>query len=302
MRLIVDSLIALMLVGIFAAVLLHYQQQQRRLEDIRFVHRSLARLHEQATYHGALDEVKDTAGVNPSDAVADADTATSAQAYADRFPARIAPDWFGEHLPLNVLVSTHQPWIDLAPPDDQSAHPPDPVIRDGDEAGFWYNPNRGIFRARVPAQFSTQETLRLYNRVNGTALLSLPAATADGRAPQPHPLMPEANQRRAARQSAETHVEQMFQTLTGVVPTSLTPGPATARADNASPADPSSSDSSSPTEPAADDANAAPDPSEADRNTDAPAKPSATASEAGQPTTATRPTLLNTIGQSDDAG
>ena len=38
---------------------------------------------------------------------------------------------------------------------------------------YWYNPANGAFRARVPQQSTDQETIDLYNRVNGTSVTSL---------------------------------------------------------------------------------------------------------------------------------
>lgn len=153
MRLLVDSLIALMLVSILAGVLWHYRRQQRLLNDYQFIHNALDRLHDQTLYHKALGDVK----LN-----------------AEGFPEQIKPRWFGDHLPVNVLVSTSHPWMDIAPADDTSTEPPDPVITDRHQAGLWYNPNNGIFRARVTRQLSDEATLQMYNRVNGTSLTSLP--------------------------------------------------------------------------------------------------------------------------------
>ena len=167
MRLMVDSLIALMLVGILAAVLLHYRQAERDLANVQFLHTSLAKLHEQAMYHAAMD---------------------GAESDSDKpvFPQRISPSWFDDLLPVNVLLSMQQPWIDVAPEGDMSSHPPDPVIRRYDQAGFWYNPNRGIFRARVPYRMSDLQTLELYNQVNGTSLLALPMDSDADRRPRYH--------------------------------------------------------------------------------------------------------------------
>jgi hypothetical protein len=44
---------------------------------------------------------------------------------------------------------------------------------DSKRAGYWYNPNQGIVRARVPVGISDDRALRLYNRINGTALTSI---------------------------------------------------------------------------------------------------------------------------------
>lgn len=196
MRLIVDSLIALMLVAILATVILHYRHEHRELEQIRFVHESLARLHEQATFHRAMTQVQ-----HARDTLERPDRAAEAEA---AFPERISPEWFDGTLPLNVLVPTRHPWLDLAPPGDHHDHPPDPVLESPDQAGFWYNPQRGIFRARVPAQFSSERTLALYNRVNGTALLALPSDNASDREPRSHSLTPEP-ERRQSVQVLRTH-------------------------------------------------------------------------------------------------
>ena len=188
MRLIVDSLIALMLVGILATVVLHYRQEHREYEQIRFVHHSLARLQEQTVYYRAMAQVRDARARHVRTLNNDSG-----------FPEQILPTWFDDKLPLNVLVSIRHPWIDLAPPGDHRDHPPDPVIEAPEQAGFWYNPQRGIFRARVPAQFSEDRTLRLYNRVNGTALLALPHDEDPDRQPRPHSFKPDPEQRRASQ-------------------------------------------------------------------------------------------------------
>jgi hypothetical protein len=114
-------------------------------------------------------------------------------AEADRprpdYPRQVRPKWFNQHLPLNVLVGKQHPWIDLAPKRDAAAHPPDPVIAGPDQAGFWYNPSTGVFRARVPRRGSRKKTLALYNAVNRSSLSTLPGSgapkRANGRGPVP---------------------------------------------------------------------------------------------------------------------
>jgi len=164
MRLMIDTLIALMLAAILGGLVWHHRAQARDVSQMQTVHRALARLSEAIVYHGALIAKDDgQAG----------------------FPKTIAPAWFGEQLPVNVIVPGRQPWIDVAPTGDHGDHPPDPVITRGDQAGFWYNPNRGIIRARVIAQFSQRETLELYNTLNGTALKLLPTSEDLQRMPEP---------------------------------------------------------------------------------------------------------------------
>jgi hypothetical protein len=168
MRLIVDSLIAIMLLMVVAGVVTHYRQQQQQQADIQFVREALHRLRDQVVYRKALD---------------DADKLTAF------YPKRVQPRWFSDTLPLNVLVNSHHPWVDQAPAGDTAGHPPDPVVAGPDQAGFWYNPHNGIFRARVPRQGTRKETLALYNKVNGTNLSHWPGpggpSFAGQREPEP---------------------------------------------------------------------------------------------------------------------
>lgn len=163
MRLVIDTLIALMLAGILGAVILHYRYEQRRIIEVQQVHQSLSRMQEQALMRGALEVSR-----------------TGEQA----FPHSISPLWFNDGLPMNALVPPQQPWLDVAPKDDRSDQPPDPVIYTTSQAAFWYNPSRGIFRARIIAQFTEQATLDLYNRVNGTLVRSLSRSDDPARRPR----------------------------------------------------------------------------------------------------------------------
>ena len=102
--------------------------------------------------------------------------------------------WFDNRLPTNIMVPGRQPWLDIAPAEDKSDHPPDPIISAAAQAGFWYNPNRGIFRARVLPQFTDEETLALYNQLNGTALRAFPRASEPYPKPHPASLTPVSHQ------------------------------------------------------------------------------------------------------------
>lgn len=164
MRLIIDTLIALLLACILAGVLIHYRQQQWEMYAQQQVHQSLARLHEQAIYRGAMAEVPLS---------------------KTGFPLAILPTWFGSDLPQNLMAPGRNPWLDIAPEGDRCDQPPDPVVTSDDQACFWYNPQRGIFRARVQPQSNDEETLRLYNKINGTALKALPRVVDASRRPVP---------------------------------------------------------------------------------------------------------------------
>jgi hypothetical protein len=162
MRRLVDGLIVLMLAAVVGGLLWHYQQERARLDRFQQVHESLRRLYEQALFQGSLDRNSTNAG----------------------FPKSISRSWFTADLPVNAMVPSEQPWIDIAPPGDKSDHPPDPVITSRGQAGFWYNPNRGLFRARVLPGITEQETLDLYNQLNNTVLKTLPYDRRPQRRPQ----------------------------------------------------------------------------------------------------------------------
>ncbi len=162
MRLLIDSLIAMMLVAVLAGIILHHRQQQRQLSQYQALHRALAQFREAVVSEGARDR---------------------SLANEWGYPLTISPLWFPEGLPANHLIPGRHPWIDLAPPGDMNDQPPDPVATRPDQAGFWYNPNRGLIRARVTPQFTQQATLSLYNQINGTMLVSLPRSTDPGRQP-----------------------------------------------------------------------------------------------------------------------
>ena len=183
MRLLIDTLIAVMLVALLGGLLWSRQQERRERADVEAVRGALATLADQAAYHGALGHISNSpAG----------------------YPVHMMPDWFGEALPVNALLSAEHPWIDLAPPGDTAAHPPDPIATSESQAGFWYNPNLGVFRARVPESESDRHALEAYNEVNRSALSELPERDAM-RAPQAyHPL--DATTRSAAGDFVKTYL------------------------------------------------------------------------------------------------
>ena len=143
---------------------MYYHRHNHQFDaDVEFVQQSIRRLKEQIAYQRAL---------------------VLAENSETGFPEQIEMEWFGHDLPVNVLVSPRQPWIDVAPRGDMSNHPPDPIIRDAAQAGFWYNPNLGLFRARVEPQLSESQTVEVYNLANGTALSALFNAENSERQPQ----------------------------------------------------------------------------------------------------------------------
>ncbi|MBX3373275.1 MAG: hypothetical protein KF817_05520 [Phycisphaeraceae bacterium] len=106
------------------------------------------------------------------------------QGHADRAVDRpvattIDPEWFrrlqlGDAPPRNALLDGRRPWIEIAADTNRSLeHPPRPIATSESDAAFWYNPYRGIVRARVPAALSEPEALDAYNTINGTTVHSL---------------------------------------------------------------------------------------------------------------------------------
>ena len=150
MRKVTDTLIVLMLITLVGGLVWHYQQGQRGLDQVAEVREALTRMYEQTVAHTTVDNKSTQAG----------------------FPRTISPTWFGQELPVNAL-SPDAPWVDLAPKGDMTDHPPDPIMDRPTQAGFWYNANLGVIRARVPRQITDHETLNLYNKINQTALGAL---------------------------------------------------------------------------------------------------------------------------------
>ncbi len=166
MRILIDTLIALMLIALVAGVLYYQNLNTMQEQEYLDVHRALDELHNQMCFHAAVGDVE-----------------CNDRGYAKT----VYTCWFSDGVPANNLTAGGLPWIDFAPPGDYAEHPPDPVIRDTGQAGFWYNPNRGLFRARIPQQESEQESLRVYNYVNQASLQSLPYDMALARKPLPLP-------------------------------------------------------------------------------------------------------------------
>ncbi|MEX2220147.1 MAG: hypothetical protein WD749_15465 [Phycisphaerales bacterium] len=87
------------------------------------------------------------------------------------WPLTVEPTWFESDIPRNQLVTPDRPWLEIATPDQATMMDPPLRIAIGTTtAAFWYNPYKGIIRARVPIAISDRKALDLYNKVNGTAL------------------------------------------------------------------------------------------------------------------------------------
>ena len=163
MRLLIDSMILIMVVVIVAAAVLYQRAGRDTQANLLTVQQSLVDFDEQLTYHSVLWQ--------------------SRNEQAGDYPPQVMPEWFKDGVPSNPLLAGQYPWIDIAPPEDYSQHPPDPIVEASGQAGFWYNPNLGIVRARVPRQVTEQKTLELYNQANHVYLSKLPTDPDPDRIP-----------------------------------------------------------------------------------------------------------------------
>ncbi len=153
MRLLIDSLVALMLTGILAGVVLHTRSEWRLEDKIELARAEVERFQSQIMLQTAMEKVE-----------------MSQRGY----PARVDTAWFAGRLPRNPLLGPSHPWLEIAGDDQKDLHhPSNRIAFSHDVAQFWYSPHTGELRARVPAGVSDATALRLYNRVNGSNLTDL---------------------------------------------------------------------------------------------------------------------------------
>ncbi len=87
------------------------------------------------------------------------------------FPPTIDAEWFGGVVPANALLDHDRPWLEISTGLEMlEVHPASPMAMDREAAEFWYNPRRGIVRARVPQMVSDRKTLEVYNLINNSEL------------------------------------------------------------------------------------------------------------------------------------
>jgi hypothetical protein len=159
MRLIIDTLVALMLAGVLAGVVTFYNGRRDRDGQVELARAEVERFQREIMLQAALEQVPQSeAG----------------------YPRTIDLAWFQGDLPLNPLLDEGRPWLEIASAADRHlAHPVYRCASQPSLASFWYNPANGIVRARVPAGISDHEALGLYNRVNACSLESLFAHGSD---------------------------------------------------------------------------------------------------------------------------
>lgn len=152
MRLLIDSLVALMLAGVLGGIVVASKDLESMEQKVQEASAELWRFKQEVLLQAALQ--RDGPIASP--------------------PQEIELAWLDGDVPRNPLLEDSRPWLDIATrAERQLSHPIDKAPLDGMAARFWYNPVNGALRARVPLQVSDADTLDLYNRVNGTTLTDL---------------------------------------------------------------------------------------------------------------------------------
>lgn len=153
MRRLLDILVATMVAALLAGglwVLHTWREEQRTIDEVR---ENVRRIEQQVRVQASLGRVE----IN-----------------GRGWPTTIDPSWFTSDPPRNSLLTPNRPWMEIAPPEHTDLeHPMARVALDRSMAAFWYNPGRGIVRARVPVTISDRTATKLYNTVNGTSLGSI---------------------------------------------------------------------------------------------------------------------------------
>ena len=159
MRLIIDTLVALMLAAILAGVVITSRQQDDHSEAIEATQQSIRQFLRQISLQQALERVEFT---------------------SNGFPTTIDPKWFKVELPQNELLKDDRPWLEVAGPEQRHELHPYQLIGDAEKklAKFWYNPYLGIVRARVSSGISDAGPLEMYNTVNRSHVVSLIPGTS----------------------------------------------------------------------------------------------------------------------------
>ncbi len=150
MRLFTDTLVALMLVGLVAGVVLHHHHKRDLEERVRMTRGEVERFQSQIMLQAALE----TVALTPRG-----------------YPQTVKREWFEDDLPRNHLMGAMAPWVEIAPLSRRDRpHPVNRMATTSQVAQFWYNPRTGVVRARVPDSVSDTTALRLYNAVNDSDL------------------------------------------------------------------------------------------------------------------------------------
>ena len=153
MRITIYSLVALMVTGVVAGVVLYGRAARETEQRIVQARAEVRRFQSQIMLQAGLEQAELT---------------------VRGYPVAVNPEWFHGNLPTNPLLGPGHPWLGIAN-DSRSdlEHPVNLTASDHSLAQFWYNPYTGQVRARVPAGISDAAALELYNRVNDCDLPDL---------------------------------------------------------------------------------------------------------------------------------
>ncbi len=150
MRLITDTLVALMLVGLLAGVIIHHRHKRDLEHRVRTTGAAVERFQMEINLQAAMEKVTLT---------------------KRGYPQSVKLEWFEGDLPKNSLMGDRYPWVEIASSSRRDRlHPVNRMATTFEVAQFWYNPYTGVVRARVPDSASDATALRLYNRVNNSDL------------------------------------------------------------------------------------------------------------------------------------
>lgn len=157
MRLFIDTLVALMLVALLGGFLWLKREHQTQQNHREVARTEVRRFQQQIALQSALASV------------------TNEKTAHDRgYPPTIDPAWFMDNLPDNPLLDDTHPWVEIASAQEKDlTHPLQRVATNSVVAKFWYNPNNGIVRARVPIAISDAAALDMYCYVNDCQLSDL---------------------------------------------------------------------------------------------------------------------------------
>jgi hypothetical protein len=147
-RIIVNAVLVLMLAGAGAGYYLYRHLAQQQVEQVVAVQQAIATLRDTALLQAASSDIETTGA---------------------EYPLAVDRSWF-EQLPVNSLTGPEAPWLETVDEQMLNLTNPTVIIADRQYASFWYNPYRGVIRARVPAQLTQSRTVELYNKVNGTSI------------------------------------------------------------------------------------------------------------------------------------
>jgi len=153
MRIVINLLIGIMLLGILGGVMVHHTTTKQHQSELEMVRDEVRRFQREVLLQSTLRKVE----IN-----------------SFGYPVTIDPAWFEDNPPRNTLLGPRHPWVEIAHEQhDELTHPVEKIAGDRSAARFWYNPATGRVRARVPVSASDATALRMYNFINDTSLTTL---------------------------------------------------------------------------------------------------------------------------------